>query len=93
MGSKGMRRKVGTGRHLSAMKRERQNEKRRIRNRCKKAALRTEIKKVHTEPNAETLKATISRIDRTASKGVIPRRRASRMISRLTKAVSAQLPA
>jgi small subunit ribosomal protein S20 len=72
------------------MKRERQNEKRRTRNRGVKAALRTEVKKVRSNPNAETLKATTSCINRTASKGVIPRRRASRMISKLTRMVSAQ---
>jgi small subunit ribosomal protein S20 len=85
----GASKKMGSGRHVSAIKRSRQNKKRRFRNKGTKSALRTAVKNFTTERTAENLKKTVSVIDRTASKGVIPRRRASRMISRLTKSMNA----
>lgn len=85
----GAKKKLGSGRHLSAIKRNRQNEKHRSRNKSVKAALKTAVKKFTNENTAENLKKTVSVIDKTASKGVIPRRRASRMISRLTRSINA----
>lgn len=83
------KKKLAPGRHLSAFKRQRQNEKRRQRNRRAKSELRTEIKRVRAEQSPEALKRAASTIDKTASKGVIPKRRASRMVSKLTRIVSA----
>jgi small subunit ribosomal protein S20 len=87
--TKGLVKKVGKGRHISAMKRERQSEKRRDRNRGTKATMKTAIKRAKSEKSAEELKKTASIVDKTASKSVIPKRRASRIISRLTKMVNA----
>ncbi|MFH1874980.1 MAG: 30S ribosomal protein S20 [Pseudomonadota bacterium] len=84
-----LRKKLGKGRHLSALKRERQNEKRNTRNRAAKSSLRTAIKKARTTPSAESLKAAIPQIDKAASKGLIPKRRASRIISRLSRTIPA----
>ena len=77
--------------HPSALKRERQAQKRRLRNRAVNSAVRTAIKKVTaaiaaSEADAvkNTLKEATSMLDRAASKGVIPKGRVSRKISRLT---------
>ncbi len=78
--------------HPSALKRVRQSEKRRKRNRAVASTVRTEIKKLNTsvleeasEPIKNHLQSAISTLDRAGSKGVIPKKRASRKISRLTK--------
>jgi len=77
--------------HVSALKRAKQSEKRRIRNKSALSAMKTEIKKVQLallgkdkELKKTALKAAISSLARTASKGIIPKKRASRKISRLT---------
>ncbi|MEK7702785.1 MAG: 30S ribosomal protein S20 [Nitrospirota bacterium] len=76
--------------HVSALKRARQSVKRHERNKAALSAMKTEVKKVRaafSENNAETIKTTlksaISTLARTAAKGVIPKRRAARKISRL----------
>ncbi len=84
-----LRKKIGKGRHHSALKRERQNERRRERNRMAMSALRTAIKKVRTTPSKESLAKAIPAIDKAANKGVIPKPRAARIVSRLTRFVNA----
>ncbi len=74
----------------SAIKRIRQNEKARLRNRLVMASMRTAVKKARAaidtsaENAAELLKAATSRIDRAVSKGALKRTTASRYIARLT---------
>jgi small subunit ribosomal protein S20 len=82
--------------HKSAIKRSRQNQVRRARNRSNRTAMKTAIKKVMTavEQNAAedaqaVLREAISIIQRTAGKGTIHKKTASRKISRLTKRVNA----
>lgn len=82
--------------HKSAMKRAKQNEVRRVRNRSRKTRMKNVIKGVEealtsksAELAAERLKEAISVIDKTASKGVIHRNNAARQISRLTRKVNA----
>ncbi len=77
--------------HPSALKRERQSQKRRSRNRAVSTGIKTSIKKMgvalsenELEAIKSTLKEATSSLDRAASKGVIPKARASRKISRLT---------
>jgi small subunit ribosomal protein S20 len=77
--------------HVSALKRARQSEKRRLRNKAAISAMKTEVKKVRaafSENNSETIKTTLklatTSLAKTASKGIIPKKRASRKISRLT---------
>lgn len=81
--------------HPSALKRERQAKKRRQRNRGILSAVRTAVKRVQTalseknQDQAKTaLKDATSSLDGAASKGVIPKARASRKISRLAARVN-----
>lgn len=78
----------------SAEKRHRQSQLSNQRNRARKSALRTAIKKVRAAVEAgdsatakKLLPETLSLLDRTASRGVIHRNQAARSKSRLTKAV------
>lgn len=80
--------------HPSAAKRARQAERRRIRNRMRKSAMRTAIKKVYAaieagdkEAAEAALKKAIPLIDRAGAKGVIHKRQASRRVSRLVARV------
>ena len=77
----------------SAIKRVRQNEKRRERNRAKKAEMRSAVKKVRKlavakeiAPLVDAVKAAQSRLDKAAKTNLIKKRNASRTVSRLVKA-------
>ena len=81
---------------LSAIKRVRQNEKRRQRNRSNRSALRTQIKKLRTAidagkvEDAQTLlPATISMVDVMVRKGIIHENAGNRYKSRLSKRLTA----
>jgi small subunit ribosomal protein S20 len=81
--------------HKSAIKRARQNEVRRLRNkgyksRTKKAIkeLRIAIKDNSPEDAQQGLKDAISILQKTASRGVIHKNQASRKISRLSRQVN-----
>lgn len=78
--------------HKSAIKRVRQNEKRRARNRARRSKMRTLIKKVLTaterEQAEELLRAAVSHIDRMVAKGVVHRNNAARKKASLTKHVN-----
>ncbi len=75
----------------SQIKRNRQNEKRRLRNRAVRSELLTRekaaIAAAGTDNEAEALRQTIKRIDKAASKGVIHRNAAARRKSRLVARV------
>jgi len=80
---------------LSAKKRVRQNEKRRMRNRAAMSALRTQVKKVRTRiaegdvPGAEAeLKLAIKKLDTTSARGIIHANAAARRKSRLSQRVN-----
>ena len=74
--------------HASAVKRNRQRIKKTARNRAAKSELRTELKKARSGLTGESLKVAVSALDRAASKGVIPARRASRQKGRLAAALA-----
>ena len=80
--------------HKSALKRARQNEKRRLRKRAGNATLKTAIKKFEGAmqddgaDKAAELKDVTSALATAAKKGIIPRGRASRKIARLSKALN-----
>ena len=81
--------------HKSALKRQKQNEKRRLRNVHVRSTLKTVIKKVTSavdEQDIEKAKTALAEaipaIDKAKSKGVIHRNTASRKVSRLTKLVN-----
>ena len=78
--------------HKSALKRARQNETRRLRNKAVKTRVKSIVKQVRlsaTETagakNQLTLTAAQSAIDKAAKKGVVHKKTAARKISRLTK--------
>lgn len=80
--------------HASALKRARQSEKRRLRNRMQKGAMRTAIKQVNAAVAAgdkdaagQALQNAIPLIDRAGQKGTIHRKQASRSVSRLVARV------
>jgi len=81
--------------HKSALKRAKQSENRRIRNKSTKSAMNTTIKKVQAaaqeegSDNAQELfKAAQSSIAKAAKKGVIHKNTAARKISRLYKTLN-----
>ena len=78
--------------HKSAVKRARQNEIRRLRNKATKTRVKSIVKDVRSsagEGSAEETKTKLntaqSVIDKASKKGVIHKRTAARKISRLTK--------
>ncbi len=80
----------------SAEKRLRQAKKRTLRNRAARTRLRTSIKKVRQAAETENreaalaaLRAAVSLIDKTASKGIIHPRTAARYKSRLAHRLQA----
>ncbi|MGA3115728.1 MAG: 30S ribosomal protein S20 [Syntrophobacteraceae bacterium] len=82
--------------HKSAIKRARQSEEQRVRNRSRKTRMKNVIRDLEEaiagkspEKAAEQLKKAASVIAKTASKGVVHRNTASRRISRLTRGVNA----
>jgi small subunit ribosomal protein S20 len=81
--------------HPSAVKRARQNEKRRARNHARKAAVRTLVKKVRGALEAKdpkgaeaALPAAISALAKSVTKGVAHKNTAARKIARLTRRVN-----
>jgi len=77
--------------HKSAIKRVKQNEKRRAINRGNRGSLRTQIKKLrlalannNQTESQELLSPTVSMIDKAVNKGIIHRNTAARHKSRLT---------
>ncbi|MBS1104991.1 MAG: rpsT [Deltaproteobacteria bacterium] len=81
-------------RHKSAQKRARQDVKRRERNRTIRTRTRSVVKTLRSELEAnaagaaEKLREAESALRKAATKGVIPKRRASRQVSRLAKAAN-----
>ncbi len=77
----------------SAMKRVRQSEHARLRNKHYKSAMKTAIKNVLTSQDKESaekkLKHTVSLLDKMVSKGIIHRNKAANQKSRLTRFVNA----
>ncbi|MEO0085005.1 MAG: 30S ribosomal protein S20 [candidate division WOR-3 bacterium] len=77
---------------ISSIKRERQNQRRRIRNRSRRAALKTALKRIQTvKSKAEAdklLDEVQSTIDRSARHHIIHRNTASRLKARLAREVA-----
>ena len=81
--------------HMQAKKRARQTIKRAARNQHIRTTLRTCVKRVRAriaenngEGAKEALGKAVKQIDKSVTKGILHRRTASRMISRLTIAVN-----
>ncbi|SLM27902.1 30S ribosomal protein S20 [Desulfamplus magnetovallimortis] len=81
--------------HKSALKRAKQNEVKRMRNKSTRSAMKTAIKKVQAakdqgaENITELMQYAQSVISKAAKKGILHQNTASRKISRLSKYVSA----
>lgn len=82
--------------HQDAIKRNKQNEKRRMRNRHYRSVMRNQIKRVRAAVDsgdkaaaAEELRKAVSVIQRVAAKRVIHKNQAARRCSRLNAAVRA----
>ncbi len=85
--------------HLSALKRAKQNEKRRLRNLHIKTTVKSSIKKVReaieekdVEGAQKALLKTIPLIQKAHSKGVFHKNTSTRKISRLTREVNTLKP-
>ncbi len=87
--------------HASAEKRNRQSQKRRLRNQSVKSAMKTVLKQAHAALASgdkakadQAVREATRTLDRAATKGVLHARNAARRISRLaqayTKAVAAK---
>jgi len=81
--------------HKSAEKRNRQSQIRRLRNKSNRSRMKSAIRKIDeavvagsADEAREALKQAIPVIAKTASKGTIHKKTASRKISRLTKRVN-----
>ncbi len=76
----------------SAMKRMRQNERRRLRNRAVRSQVRTSVKLARSVEGAEqraTIEEAIRSLDKAVSKGVIHRNTAARKKSGLARRLTA----
>ncbi|MHB8810667.1 MAG: 30S ribosomal protein S20 [Desulfobulbaceae bacterium] len=85
--------------HKSALKRDKQSKVRRLRNRVNKTQLKGAVNKVDEAIAAgseqqvrEALQQAASIIQKTAAKGTIHKRTASRKVSRLAKRVNRMQP-
>jgi small subunit ribosomal protein S20 len=81
--------------HPSALKRARQSESRRVRNLAHKSKAKSALKEMRAlladkkiEEAKTALNETVSTLQSTASKGAMPKKRASRKISRMARAVN-----
>ena len=78
----------------SQIKRNKQNETRRLRNKAVKSEIKTRVKSAVTvgadgAPDPAAVKIAIKRLDKAAAKGVIHKNQAARRKSRLMKRVAA----
>jgi small subunit ribosomal protein S20 len=84
--------------HASAIKRNKQDEKRRLRNAMVKSDVKTTVKQVlgavagkDKDESQEALKKAIPAIQKAAAKGAFHKKTASRKVSRLTRKVNTLL--
>ena len=78
----------------SQIKRNRQNERRRQRNKAARSEIKTRVKNVVStaqagEDTAEALRIAVKRIDKAAAKGIIHKNQAANRKSRLMKRIAA----
>jgi small subunit ribosomal protein S20 len=90
-----MKRSLKLAYHKSALKRARQNEDRRLRNKSVKTNVKNIVKEVRLaasetskEARLKKLDTAKSKIDKAAKKGVIHKKTASRKISRLSRLIN-----
>lgn len=81
----------------SQIKRNKQNETRRLRNKAVRSEIRTRVKSAVElanagTPDADATKLAIKRLDKAVTKGVIHKNQAARRKSRLMKRIAALSP-
>ncbi|HEX9970151.1 MAG TPA: 30S ribosomal protein S20 [Acidimicrobiales bacterium] len=82
----------------SQIKRNKQNERRRLRNKAARSEIKTRIKHAVTvteagaENSADALRLAVKRLDMAAAKGIIHKNQASNRKSRLMKRLAAAQP-
>ena len=73
----------------SQIKRNRQNERQRVRNKAIRSRLKTEVKKAQAaegdQPSEDQIRATSRLLDKAVSKGVLHKRTAARRKSKLAR--------
>src|SRR5207244_13185205 len=80
----------------SQIKRNRQNEKRRLRNKAARSEIKTRVKKAveaaeqGADDSVEALRTAVKRIDKAASKGIIHKNQAANRKSRLMRRMAKQ---
>ena len=85
--------------HASALKRHRQNEKRRLRNRAAKTQLRHVVREARSaitgpqDAAKQAVARAIRALDKAVTKGVLHRNTASRKIARLARAAGRSVAA
>ena len=81
----------------SQIKRNKQNERRRVRNKAARSEIKTRIKSsirvaevegADTEASVEALRAAVKRLDKAAAKGIIHKNQASNRKSRLMRRIA-----
>lgn len=84
--------------HPSALKRQRQDKKRRLRNKSYKSTINTSVKKIFSSVDEKDIdgaqqhyKQAVSGLDSAVNKGILHRKTASRRISRLTRRINAAI--
>ncbi len=85
--------------HPSALKRARQSEVKRVRNKSSRTRVKKAVKEVRSaiathslEQAQERFRSAVSVIQKSASKGVIHRNQAARKISRLARGINRMTP-
>jgi small subunit ribosomal protein S20 len=79
----------------SQIKRNRTNEKARLRNKAAKSEIKTRVKKavatasVRAETSGEDLRVAVKRLDKAAARGIIHKNQASNRKSRLVRRINA----
>jgi len=83
--------------HKSAWKRHLQSQKRRLQNRAKMSAMKTQLKRARAaisagtaEPNGGDVQLAVKALARIGQKGLLHKKTAQRRISRLMKAANAK---
>ncbi|MEO7837377.1 MAG: 30S ribosomal protein S20 [Acidimicrobiales bacterium] len=77
----------------SQIKRNRQNERLRLRNKSVKSEVKTRVKAAVSSPGPETLRAAVKKLDMAAAKGIIHKNQAANRKSRLMKRLAREASA
>lgn len=77
----------------SQIKRNRQNERLRLRNKSVRSEVKTRVKMAVANPGPETLREAVKKLDMAAAKGIIHKNQAANRKSKLMRRISRQTSA